>query len=361
MTRHVVGCMSGTSLDAIDAALVRIEGVGLAMNAAPIGFASIPLGDMVDSLRRLARQTPMTSREIAELSCEFSLRHVDAIRQVVARHKPDLIAAHGQTVFHAPPMSWQLLTPAVLAAAFSAPLVFDLRAADLAAGGQGAPITPVADFLLFRNETESRIVLNLGGFANYTWLPPASAIATPAIAQIRGGDLCACNQLLDGLALELLHLSFDSDGAVATTGRVIPALHAQLCEMLRGPGGGRSLGTAHEPHDQIPSLGAAESPADVLATACEAIAATIAAGLPQADTLLVAGGGAKNRHLVARIGQHARLEVRATAEHGVPVEQREAIEIAILGALCQDRIPITLPQITGCREPAPVSGAWILP
>lgn len=353
--------MTGTSLDAIDAAFVRIEGVGLAIRATPIGFASFPLGDLSDSLGALARQAPFPSRAIAELSREFSLRHVDTIRRAAGDQRIDLIAVHGQTVFHAPPVSWQLLTPAVIAAALSAPLVFDLRAADLAAGGQGAPITPLADFALFRSETESRVVLNLGGFANYTWLPPAAGGPESAIARIGGGDLCACNQLLDGLARERLGLPFDSDGAVAETGRVIPGLRAQLLKMLKTLGGGRSLGTADEPHRHVHSLGAAEAPADVLATACDAIAGTIAAGLPRADVLLVAGGGARNRQLVARIGQHARSTIRMTDELGVPVEQREAIEIAVLGALCQDRIPITLPQITGCGEPAPVSGAWVLP
>src|SRR5262245_9834066 len=114
MTRHVVGCMSGTSLDAIDAALVRIDGAGLAMRATPVGFASVPLNELAERLRRLSQQTPMTSREIAELSREFSLRHVEAIRRARADGRLDLIAVHGQTIYHAPPVSWQLLTPAVL-------------------------------------------------------------------------------------------------------------------------------------------------------------------------------------------------------------------------------------------------------
>lgn len=361
MARHVVGCMSGTSLDAIDVALVRVDGAGLAMHAAPLRFASVPLAELTDPLRLLCQQIPMTSREIAELSRQFSLRHIEAIQRVLEGSVPDLIAVHGQTVYHAPPVSWQLLTPAVIADALHAPLVFDLRAADLAAGGQGAPITPIADFVLFRDAHESRNVINLGGFANYTWLPPAADASDRALAEIRGGDLCACNQLLDGLARTCLNRAYDDRGVAAASGRVEPALLSKMLELLRTPRERRSLGTADEPHDVAQLIGGQASPTDVLATACDAIAETIAAGLPSADALLLAGGGAKNSHLAACIGRHARVTVRSTGDLGVPPEQREAIEMAILGALCQDRVPITLPRITGCRDRTPIAGTWIRP
>jgi 1,6-anhydro-N-acetylmuramate kinase len=353
--------MSGTSLDAIDAALVRIDGAGLAMRAAPLAFASVSLTELADPLRKLSQQTPMTSREIAELSREFSLRHVHAIRGTLLARQVDLIAVHGQTVYHAPPVSWQLLTPTVIAAALGVSLVYDLRAADLAAGGQGAPITPLADFILFRDAAESRNVVNLGGFANYTWLPTASDATDAALARIRGGDLCACNQLLDGLARLCLDRPFDDDGAIAASGRVVPTHRDRLLRMLATPRDGRSLGTADEPHGQLASLADQGTPADVLATACDAIAETIAAGLPRADSLLLAGGGSRNRHLAACIGRHTRAPIRTTGDFGVPVAQREAVEFAVLGALCQDRVPITLPQVTGCAKPAPLGGSWLLP
>src|SRR5258705_7318162 len=107
--------MSGTSLDAVDAALVQINGVGLAMTAAPLRWATRPLDELRDPLRRLATQTLMTSGDVARLAHRFARLHVDAIREVAAGSPIDLIAIHGQTVFHAPPVSWQLLTPAPIA------------------------------------------------------------------------------------------------------------------------------------------------------------------------------------------------------------------------------------------------------
>lgn len=361
MTRHVVGCMSGTSLDAIDAALVRIDGVGLAMRAAPVGFASVPLAELADPLRRLAQQTPMASREIAELSREFSLRHAEAIRRAIGGAKPDLIAVHGQTVYHAPPVSWQLLTPAVIYAELAVPLVYDLRAADLAAGGQGAPITPIADFVLFRHPRESRCVINLGGFANFTWLPAALDATNTELAQIRGGDLCACNQFLDGLARICLGREYDDRGAVAADGLIRDTLRPTVAKLFHPPREGRSLGTADEPHALLQALAQSGSAADVLATACDVIARAVSIGSPTADAILLAGGGAKNECLVTCIRQHhIDLPCGPTNAVGIPIDQREAVEIAILGALCQDRVPITLPQVTHCEGPAPVAGSWLL-
>src|SRR6185503_11214172 len=117
-------------------------------------------------------------------------------------------------------------------------------AADLAAGGQGAPITPLADFILFRSERERRAILNLGGFANYTVLPASNGgPAERYVAQIIGGDVCACNQLLDTVARELFSRPFDEAGGRAATGVVRPALFDGLQSILNAQASaGRSLG-----------------------------------------------------------------------------------------------------------------------
>ena len=171
----IAGCMTGTSLDGLDAALVRVSGTDLSMRAEVVRAISRPLGRLARPLRRLAEQHPMTAGEVAVLSRDFALLHVKTLRELLGRERPALVSVHGQTVFHAPPVSWQLMNPAPIVEALDVPVVFDLRAADLARGGEGAPITPLADFVFFRSETRTRMVVNLGGFCNVTLLPRVAA------------------------------------------------------------------------------------------------------------------------------------------------------------------------------------------
>lgn len=366
MRRLAVGCMTGTSLDALDVAAVEIVGSRLAISAAVQRCQSRLLGPLGVELRQLADQQPFTARQIADLARRFALLHVDVLREVLEGHAPALICVHGQTVFHQPPLSWQLLNPAPIAHALQAPVVFDLRAADLAAGGQGAPITPLADAILFGDARESRGIVNLGGFCNVTRLPPrgesiVDAGAAPWIEQIDGGDVCACNHLLDALARELLHTPYDAGGAAAARGRVLAPLHAECVEWLSAQSvAGRSLGSGDELVARAGRLAQHHSPEDVLASACAAVAHTIASRLRGIDRLIVAGGGARNRTLVAQIASRAGVPVSDSDVFAVPISHREAAAMAVLGALCQDRVPITLPRITHAARPA-VAGAWILP
>lgn len=358
--------MTGTSIDGLDAALVRVEGRGLDIRPSLVGFQSRPLGDLAPRLRALAEQQPTTAREIAALARDFSLAHADAAKALLAEHPagaPDFIAVHGQTVYHAPPLSWQLFNPAPLAAAIDAPVIHDLRATDLAMGGQGAPITPLADFLFFGHDQEPRAVVNLGGFCNVTLLP-AGPRAQETTLGIRGFDVCACNHLLDGIARKLLQQPFDEGGAAALSGTV----HADALEDLSGvlasqrrsaAGTTRSLGTGDELTDWISRFRAHIAPADLAATACEGLGQFIARALTDGDTppgrILLAGGGVRNAALVQAIGEWSSGRVEPTDAHGLPSQAREAAEIAVLGALAVDGLPITLSAVTGVAVP-PVSG-----
>ncbi len=371
--RFAVGCMTGTSIDGIDAALVEISGRGPDMSARFVDAISRPLGELAADLRRLADQQPMPASRIAELSWSFGELHARAIQDLLARpaaagRAADLVCVHGQTVYHAKARSWQLVQPAPIARLVGSPVVFDLRAADIAAGGQGAPITPLADWICFRSPGTPRAIINLGGFCNVTLLPRHSPGAGPAL--VRGRDVCACNQLLDGLARIRLGRRFDEDGAIAAAGKPIPAALVALKDLLRRQlAAARSLGTGDELSSWISATAAQPGP-DVVRTACEAIAqaiaeAVVAAGDPA--QLVLAGGGVRNRTLVGAITRAASarggagIDIVPSDAVGVPAAFREATEFAILGALSQDRTPITLPGITGCSTPAPVSGAWVYP
>lgn len=373
-SRYVVGCMTGTSMDGIDAALVRIDGQGLAMRAEIERTASHPLGPLASPLRDLAAGTPATAANLAGLARDLALAHITAIQPLIQGKHIGLIAVHGQTVYHAPPVSWQLINPTPIADAFHSPVVFDLRAADLAAGGQGAPITPLADYVMFRANA-ARVVINLGGFANYTLLPasadPSGSDHEFAIARIRGGDICACNQLLDAIARKLFGTPYDVGGQRAAAGVAVSELRESLVAILGEQArAGRSLGTGDEVADWIDMHRASAAAENLARTASEAIATVITDtvqavsgghGVGPIDRILLAGGGVENSALVDALARHSRASVQRTDDFGVHARCREAAAIAVLGVLCQDRVPITLPQVTGVRQPAPVAGVWAFP
>jgi len=356
--RRVVGCMTGTSVDGLDVAIVGIQGSGLGLRARFIRGRSASLGTMAERLRAFANQQPATAQEIATLMIEFAHAHTAAIRELLAREAADLICIHGQTVYHAPPVSWQLFQPASVAHALSAPVVTDLRQADLTLGGQGAPITPLADWVLFRHAIDPGCVINLGGFANISsWRTPA-----PNQPEIAGGDICVCNQLLDAIARSRLRMPFDDGGREAARGQVDPRALVELERVLSAQSSsGRSLGTGDELarwHEHTAALPASV----VLRTACEAIGRTIAHRVASSSRgVLLGGGGVRNAALVSAIRAHAPGTVESCDVAGVPPEYREAACFGVLGALCQDRVPITVPGVTGCRVPAPIAGSWVLP
>ncbi len=357
--RRVVGCMTGTSVDGLDVALVEVRGTGLEMVCRVLRLGTRQLGTLQKPLRALADGAAMTAGAIATLAHDFGVLHAEAIAEVLAGKRADLVCVHGQTVFHTPPVSWQLLNPWPIVRRIGARVVYDLRGADLAAGGQGAPITPIADAVLLGSRPELAsgfAVVNLGGFANYTAVPAADGTRlAERLGQIRGGDVCVCNQLLDRIARERLGVAFDADGARAAAGRVDAAACERLVAMIRPREKGRSLGTGDESFAWVEETRSLSGD-DAAATACEAIGRVLGESLRGFATVLLAGGGARNRSLAAAIGRHAG-QVRLIDEFGIAATHREAIEFAVLGALCEDRVAITLPAVTGV-EVAPISGAW---
>jgi 1,6-anhydro-N-acetylmuramate kinase len=365
--RFVVGTMTGTSIDGeLDAALAEIRGHGLAMTVRLVAHESRPLGAVAADLRRIAAQEPCTAGDIARVARAFGAIHADAVAALAggAGVQPDLAVLHGQTVFHAPPHSWQLLDPWPVAARVGCRVRYDLRGANLASGGEGAPITPLADFVLFARECAPLVVLNLGGFVNATILPER----TKGTTAIRGFDACACNHLLDRVARDRLGAAFDADGASAQRGVADPALRDEISRSIAPPRAAgsarRSLGTGDEAA-RLVSRTASLAPADACRTIVEAIADAIVRTVEQeigrADgqplpAFRIAGGSARNRALRDALAERARCEVLDTEQSdGVPVHVREPLEIAVLGALADDGVRYSLPQVTGAASRAPES------
>jgi len=348
--------MTGTSLDAVDAALLAAEGEGLGLRCEVEGFASAPLGDLAGPLRSLAEGRPVAAGEIADAALRLGELCALVGTQVADGRAPDVCVAPGQTVHHAPPLSWQLVNPWPVNRALGCPVFFDVRSADIAAGGQGAPITPLADWVMFRDPDRSRAVVNLGGFCNATTLP---AGCTPD--DVRGMDICVCNQLLDRAARRSLERPFDDQGEHASRGTVQAEPAEELQTILEAQTDtGRSLGSGDEAFAWLDGHAGSLRPDDLLATAAAAIGDHIggvcAALLPGAR-LILAGGGVRNRSLNDAIGAHGPAS--SSADLGIDPQHREAAAMAVIGLLALDGIPFTLPQVTGRTQELKTEGAWI--
>jgi len=330
--------MTGTSMDGVDAVAVQIEGHGLEMSTSFLGIASSDLGDLTPVLRELAERGG-TKEGMRDAEHRLGKTTADTIGQLQLE-TIDMIALHGQTIFHDPPISIQLIDPQPIMDQYPCTVLTDPRQADLQLGGQGAPITPIADWIMFRHETKKTAIVNLGGFCNITLLP---AGCEPN--QIFGFDVCCCNLLLNAIARKRLGIDFDVNGAVASQGKIDDAVCNTLFEYLSEQSQAeRSLGTNDDLGRFATQLGKHLTTEDLLASAAKAIGTCIA-GSNDAERVLLAGGGTHNKQLVSNIPNSGTTE-----SIGVPTQAREGMAMAILGALAQDGVSITLSHITGRRE-----------
>ena len=376
LARMVAGCMTGTSLDAVDVALTQITGQGLGMRAQFIGMVSLDLGELRRPLLQMTAGEPHPPVAYARMARALGQLHAEAVTQLCALHLPsnaglDMVVAHGQTIWHAPEeaLSWQLMDPWPIVRKLRVPVLYDLRQADLIAQGQGAPISPLADWVLYRDQLQRRLIVNLGGICNVTDLP---ADCQPA--DISGGDIGPCNLLIDGLTQRLFpNLTYDTDGKIAASGKIYPEFGQWVkASPFFDKTGPHSTGREDFNDAWLDALlsKAKQAPGqwsnqDIIASAVDVVAAIITTyckRLPNNRHMILAGGGALNPVLVQRIKD--RLDegdrISSSDELGIPVSAREAIAFAVLGALSQDDVPITLPQITGAPNPGR-AGVWAYP
>lgn len=356
--------MSGTSYDAVDAAAadLTLDPDGATLRLVPLGMVSAPYEDTLRAA--LAAALPPAPTTLGDV-CRLDTRIGQAFAALAARAdrelcggRAELVASHGQTVYH-----WtdagqvhgtlQLGSPAWIAEATGCPVVSDFRPRDVAAGGQGAPLVSLIDLMLLRGRPGTPAALNIGGIANLTALPPHG----PPVAFDTGPG----NALLDAAVRDLTagRLGYDEDGALAAAGRVHhPLLHRLLAEpyyRLPAPKTtGKELfhpGHLHTALAPFPAL----PPQDLLATLTRLTARTVADALRPlgATEVIASGGGTRNPVLMAMLREELPPDTALLSSDalGLPAAAKEAYAFAVLGFLTLHGLPGNAPDCTGARGP----------
>jgi anhydro-N-acetylmuramic acid kinase len=365
---RVLGLMSGTSADGVDAVLVSLSG----RTARPrwkilAGSYTAYPANLRDRLVAVGQGVPLSADALLNLAEDLTEHQALAARACDPELKAELVGCHGQTLWHRPPegdrrgASWQLLQGPLLAELLGRPVVFDFRGIDLAMGGHGAPLVPAADAALLGGIDGWRAMLNLGGIANLTLLPPK--LGPDRKAPVLGWDCGPANSLLD-LAVSRFSQgaqSFDADGAWARQGRID---ETRLQQWLKEPyfrrpppkSTGRELFGVADLEQRLAELGVGIDPADALATLTAFSAAVVGQDLsrePRPLELLVAGGGTRNGFLMDQLRRRCRgMQVRTLRSQGIADEQREALAFALLAWWRWRDHPGSLPSVTGARTRA---------
>jgi len=375
----ILGLMSGTSADGMDVALARVSGVPPRLDAKLLGHTSVSFPPAIrKEIIRVAEQQTITAGELSQLDFRLGELFADAALKACGRFRVSLrrlslIGSHGQTIFHqGRPVSFygsptastlQIGEPSIVAARTGITTIGDFRPADIALGGQGAPLVPYADYLLYRDSKLGRVSLNLGGIGNVTVLPRK---AKPS--QVFAFDTGPGNMLMDALVHRFTHgrQHFDKNARLASQGRSLPAL---LDELMRDPylklAPPKSTGREYYGHDYVQKLLAIgrrhrAKPTDLIRaatifTALSVVDALNRFVLPKAKIhqLIVSGGGAHNPLILAQLAAALPgIDVFPSSRLGIPVDAKEAFAFALLAYETVHQRPANLPSATGARGPA---------
>jgi len=358
--RVIAGAMSGTSADGVDVAITQITGHGLEMTAKLLHHHHAPYDPSLRELIfRIRESGNVALSELARAGREISLTYARAVNESLAASQiraTELaaVAAHGQTLYHDPPNTIQWLDPSLIAAEVGCRVVSDFRRADLAAGGQGAPLVPFADYILFRHPTRNRVLLNIGGIANITWLKPGGAIED-VIAFDTGPGNCVVDHVCRREYPS--GPGFDPDGAMSRITlpprEAIDAL-ARIPYIRRPPPKSTDGPAMIEAFESIREL--RNAPFLVRVSAATLFTVTtiqiaMQAFLPAgADELIVSGGGTKNGAFMHHLRAGFKGDVLTIDELNVLPDAKEALAFALLAAATIDGVPSNLPSATGAKR-----------
>ena len=378
---YAVGLMSGTSLDGVDAALVKIinkKNPSFEM----IDFISIPYPENLKQ-KVLKNSVPATSniQEICSLNVELSNKYVEAIKAVLeksrfSKEKLDFIANHGQTVWHNPAnmdglasSTLQLGDPSTISQAFNKLVIYDFRTLDMAYGGSGAPLIPMSEFLIFRSMEKSRILLNIGGIGNITHLKKKCEID-----EILAFDTGPGNMLIDGACMKLFNKPYDADGKIGKSGIVNEKIVDELMmddyfKLLPPKSTGREKYSNSFLNDVIDKARKySMTDEDIVSTLSAFTARSI---INQIEThipdfvdgeLVVSGGGANNPYLLELLNKYKTKKYKVITGYdlGYNADAKEAIGFVVLGYLRIMNKPSNVVSVTGATKPVSL-GSMVLP
>lgn len=373
----VAGVMSGTSADGIDVALVRIEpGRAAKPKLTLLAHEGFPYPAALRKAVLAAMNAAKTSTaELAQLNWRLGLEYARAVRRTIQKHKTavELVGCHGQTLYHRGiaadyagqrfACTWQAGEAAVMAQEIGVPVASNFRPADMAVGGQGAPLVPLLDYVMFADAKRGRVLQNIGGIANLTAIP-AGADA----AEVMAFDTGPGNMVMDALAAKLFGEKFDRNGAIAARGLVLAdVVEAELRDPYFGRKPPRTAGREQFGREYAERFLKAcrklsRRPEDALATATALTAESIARGYARfvrgamqgkPVDYIVSGGGARNATLMAMLS--SRLEplgcgLATTEGFGMPAEAKEAAAFALLAWMTWHRLPGNVPAATGAKR-----------
>jgi len=357
---RIAGIMSGTSLDGIDVAIIDITGKKITT----VAHASQSYTPSLRSRLLAVSNASCYTGEISQLNFELGELYAKAVTDLCRRHSIppesiELAGSHGQTIFHkgrgASPSTLQIGEAAVIAERLGIPVVSDFRTRDIAAGGQGAPLVPLVDHMLFHSATKSRVALNIGGIANITILPK-NAAPDQVIAFDTGPGNMVIDQLVSVFTKD--KETFDKNGAIAAESYLNRALLDKLLkDTYYSAPPPKTAGREQYGREFIGKLRVTGLPVpDLIATATVLTAATIAIGIerfaPDTSEVIVSGGGVHNRQLMVQIEAFLpACRVTTSAEFGVDPDCKEAIAFAVLAHRTWRRQPGNLPSATGASHP----------
>jgi anhydro-N-acetylmuramic acid kinase len=367
-TRWIIGLSSGSSGDGVDAVLLEAEGAGLELRARPVLALQQPLArDLREWVRQCGESGPADIGKVALLHRLLGETFAAAARQVADRasmslQKVQCLGCPGQTIWHEPegrfPSTFALGMAAVVAERTGITTVSDFHSRDVAAGGQGAPVAALADYLLFHDSQEHRVLLHLGGRARVVYLP-----ADGRPHRVLGFEAAPCNLLLDGLIRQLTggRMDYDPGGKHAVQGCCIePLLERWLAHPYLQRRPPKSMPRRHCGEEFI--AGALQfirqeqgSLHDLLCTATHFVAHAITQSLRRLlpadrpiDRVLLTGGGVRNGLLWRLLEQQlAGIPVEKCDRYGIPAQARKAVGFGMLAALTVDSVPANLPSATG--------------
>jgi anhydro-N-acetylmuramic acid kinase len=366
--RYIIGLMTGTSGDGIDGVVVRVKGTGPGLAIKLVAHASFPY---TPAFRTRLINEHLGVREVCELNFEMGEQLASAAKEMMKLAEAqgvavDAIASHGQTVAHLPPPRYdkagtlQIGSAAIIAERTGLPVISDFRSRDMAAGGQGAPLVPYGDWMIWRDRKGERSILglNLGGIANFT-------VITPKLSDVVAFDTGPCNMAIDG-AVRLLSRGADQmdvDGEESAKGIVIDEFYEYLLgapyfdKVPPKSTGREDFGEEVYLRDAI-SARKQHAREDLVATVAAAVGDSIIQAYErfikpshEISHVIVGGGGTHNKGLMQRLEKgFGDVPLYGCSQFGIPSQAREAIAFAILGNETLCGTPANVPQATGASK-----------